>query len=191
MTYREVRTGIGPRVAPPRCRADARGCGTGRGRRSWRPVQEPRSSCFSLSMRVFRNDRSGIGGKFRCKQGSWRRRFGTIVPKPGFPPTGPACFPSLIVAHEVRRGRVEKGVEGAVWGLFCCRWKNLYKCVMAKRNYGPGEVAGRKVFPTTGLTVGVPQSPNTNSRLILHEENWLPLIRSLDTLSAVADAVGV
>ncbi len=34
------------------------------------------------------------------------------------------------------------------------------------------------------------KSPYRNSRLILHEENRLPLVRSLDTLTAVRNAVG-
>ena len=28
------------------------------------------------------------------------------------------------------------------------------------------------------------------SRLVLHEENWLPLLRSLDTLTAVTNPIG-
>ena len=35
---------------------------------------------------------------------------------------------------------------------------------------------------------GVQQPPN--SRLVLHEENWLPLIRPLDAFTAVTNAVG-
>src|SRR5215472_40394 len=35
----------------------------------WRPVQEPRSNCFSLSMSVFRIDRCGIGGSFVANRG--------------------------------------------------------------------------------------------------------------------------
>jgi hypothetical protein len=33
------------------------------------------------------------------------------------------------------------------------------------------------------------REPNQNSRLILHEENRLPLIRSLDTFPAVTNTV--
>jgi hypothetical protein len=45
--------------------------------------------------------------------------------------------------------------------------------------------------PKPGLS-GPPARTNQNSRLklVLHEENWLPLIRPLDTFTAVRNAVG-
>ena len=66
--------------------------------------------------------------------------------------------------------------------------------VGASSRSGPRAVGGQGSPPgelaITGRNVRVPQAPEPNSRLILDEENWLPLIRSLDTLSAVTNAVG-
>src|SRR5690348_17053278 len=83
----------------------------------WRPVQEPRSNCFSLSIALFRIDRCGIGRSFVGNRGVGGVRSHRSMRKRAFRRVILIAYPTLLSRTRgggTGRERVQTGSLGFV-----------------------------------------------------------------------------